>query len=129
MQDSAGMGKFRDILKGCTNDVCGMRRVGGQRRKGSEEVGVAVAEKRRAFEEWLQRRDRDTYDRYREQRAVVKQAVKVGKKMADWRWGERLGKDFEENKMMFWKEVNGKAILILFIIIIDIHVKSLIYYL
>ena len=33
----------------CTNDVCGMRRVGGQRRKGSEwwnEVGRAVAEKR-----------------------------------------------------------------------------------
>ena len=28
--------KFRDIVKECTNDVCGMRRVGGQRRKGSE---------------------------------------------------------------------------------------------
>ena len=48
------------------NDVCGMRRVGGQRRKESEwwneEVGRAVAEKRRAFEEWLQRRDRVTND-------------------------------------------------------------------
>ena len=37
----------------CTNDVCGMRRVGWQRRKGSEwwneEVGRAVAEMRRAF--------------------------------------------------------------------------------
>ena len=53
----------------CTNDICGMRHVGGQRRKGSEwwneEVGRAVAEKRRAFEKWLQRRDRVTYDRYR----------------------------------------------------------------
>ena len=61
--------KFRDIVMECTNEVCGMRRVGGQRRKGSdwwnEEVGRAVAEKRRAFEEWLQRRDRVTYDRYR----------------------------------------------------------------
>ena len=28
--------KFRDILMGCANDVCGMRSVGGQRRKGSE---------------------------------------------------------------------------------------------
>ena len=58
--------KFRDIVMECTNDVCGMRRVGGQRRKGSEwrnEVGRAVAVKRRAFEEWLQRRDRLTYDR------------------------------------------------------------------
>ena len=56
---------FRDSVKGCTNDVCGMRRVGGQRRKGSvwwnEEVGRAVAEKRRAFEEWLHRRDREGY--------------------------------------------------------------------
>ena len=47
---------------GCNSDVCGMRRVGGQKRKGSEwwneEVGRAVAEKRRAFEEWLHRRDR-----------------------------------------------------------------------
>ena len=25
---------FRDIVMECTNDVCGMRRVGGQRRKG-----------------------------------------------------------------------------------------------
>ena len=47
--------KFRDIVMECTNDICGMRRVGGQRRKWSEcwneEVGWAVAEKRRAFEE------------------------------------------------------------------------------
>ena len=45
--------KFRDIVMECTNDVCGMRRVGGPRRKGSEwcneEVGRAVAEKRKSF--------------------------------------------------------------------------------
>ena len=59
--------KFRDMVMECTNDVCGMRRVSGQRRKGNEwwneEVGGAVAEKTRCFEEWLQRRDRVTYDR------------------------------------------------------------------
>ena len=52
---------------------------GVQRRKGSElwieEVCVGVAEKRREFEEWLQRRG--IHDRYRAQRAVVKQAVKL----------------------------------------------------
>ena len=67
----------------CSNDVCGLRRVGGQRRNGSEwwneEVGSAVAEKRRAFEEWLQRKDEVTYDRYRAQRVVVKQAVQAKK--------------------------------------------------
>ena len=52
---------FRNIVMECTNDVCGMRRVGGQRRMRSEwwneEVGRAVPEKRKAFEEWLQRRE------------------------------------------------------------------------
>ena len=43
--------RFRDILKECTNDECGMKLVGGQIRKESEEVGVEVAEKRKAFEE------------------------------------------------------------------------------
>ena len=61
--------KFRDMVMECTNDVCAMRRVGEERRKGSEwwneEVGRAVDEKRRAFEEWHQRRDRVNYDRYR----------------------------------------------------------------
>ena len=64
-----------------------------------------MAEKRRAFEEWLQKRDRLTYDRYRAQRVVVKRAVKVANRMADWRWGERLGNNFEGNKKMFWNEV------------------------
>ena len=57
--------KFRDIVMGCTNDVSGMRCVGGQRRKGSEwwnEDVVRRWPKRRAFEEWLQRRDRVIYD-------------------------------------------------------------------
>ena len=47
--------KLRDMVMECTNDVCGMRREGVQRRNGSlwwnEEVGRAVAQKRRAFEE------------------------------------------------------------------------------
>ena len=87
--------KFRDIVMKCSNDVCGMRRVGGQRRKGSEwwneEVGGVVAEKRRHFYEWLQRRDRVTYDRYRAQRVVVKRAVQVAKRMAKRRKGEDCG--------------------------------------
>ena len=78
----------------CTNDVCGISRVGGQRRKGSEwwneEVGRAVAEKRRAFEKWPQRRDRVTYDRYLAQRVALKLAVQAAKRMTDRRWGERL---------------------------------------
>ena len=36
-------------------------------------------------------------------RVVAKRAVKVAKRMADWRWGVRLGNDFEGNKNMFGK--------------------------
>ena len=100
--------KFRDIVMEsleCTNDVCGMRHVGGQRRKGSErwneQVGRAVAEKRRAFEEWLQRKDRVTYDRYWAHRVAVKLEVQAAKRMEDRRWGERLGNDFEGNEICF----------------------------
>ena len=59
-----------------------------------------MAEKQRATEEWLQRRDR-AYDRYRTERAFVKQAVKVAKRMADWRTGRDWGMIFKGNKRMF----------------------------
>ena len=35
----------------------------------------------------------------------MKQAVQAAKRMADRRYGERLGNDFEGNKSMFWKKV------------------------
>ena len=35
----------------------------------------------------------------------MKPAVQVSKRMADWRWGERFGNDFEGNKNRFRKEV------------------------
>ena len=58
--------KFRDIVKERTNDECGMRRVGGREEKvvngGVKKlVCVTVVGKRRAVDEWLQRRYRDTY--------------------------------------------------------------------
>ena len=83
--------KYHDFLLHhgeVANDVCFMRRVGGWRRNGSEWWNEdvrerAVAEKRRAFVEWLQRRDRVTYDRFRAHRVVVKRGVQVAKRMAD----------------------------------------------
>ena len=38
-------------------------------------------EKRRSFEEWLQRRDRVAYNRYRAQRVAMKLAVQAAKRM------------------------------------------------
>ena len=71
----------------------------------NEEVGRTVTGKRRAFEEWLLRRYRVTYDRYGAQRVAVKRAVQVAKRTADRRWGEQLGNNFKGNTNMLWKEV------------------------
>ena len=35
----------------------------------------------------------------------MKRTVNVANIMAGWRWGERLGNDFESNKRVFWREV------------------------
>ena len=89
--------RFRDTVMECTNDVCGMRRVGGQSRKGNEwwneEVGIAVAEKRRAFEECLQRRDRVTYDRYR---AGTKSGCETGSPSCKKNGGPAMGRAIGE---------------------------------
>ena len=48
---------FKSAVVGCTEKVCGMRRMGGGMRKGSEwyreAIRVAVPEKRHAHGVWL----------------------------------------------------------------------------
>ena len=96
--------------------ICVMRRVGGQRRKVSEwwnqEVGWAVAEKIKAFEQWLQKRDGVTYDRHQARRMVVKRAVKVewridNNPLKEWRIGDGESDWGIISRVikMFWKEV------------------------
>ena len=66
---------------------------------------MVVAEKRRAYEVWLQRNDRNSYEVYKEVRNRVKTVVRRVKRAADERWGRRVTENFERNKKMFWKEV------------------------
>ena len=95
-------------LKENALDVCGMRRVGGGVRKGSEwwneEVKAAVLEKKRAFEVWLQNGCQEAYECYRVKRSLVKRVVRNAKQAANDKWRRKLTENFEKNKM-FWKEV------------------------
>ncbi|KAK7907805.1 hypothetical protein WMY93_016417 [Mugilogobius chulae] len=101
--------QFKSAVVGCAEEVCGMRRVGGGVRKGSEwwceDVRLAVTEKRRAYEVWQQRKDRKSYECYKEKRSATKRAVREARVAADERWGRRLTDNFRESKKMFWKEV------------------------
>jgi len=100
---------FKDAVLRNAREVCGMRKVGGGTMKGSEwwndEIRELVNEKRNAFEVWLQNRSREAYDRYKDKRREVKVAVRVAKKKADEDWGRRMGRNFEEKRKVFWKEV------------------------
>ena len=92
-----------------TEHVCGKRFVGGGIRKGSEwwneEVKRKVDEKKKTFGEWLQRGDRESYERCKAINVEVKRMVKDAKKEASNRWGREFGRSFEENKKKFWKEL------------------------
>ena len=98
----------RGILR-CAEETCGMRKVGGKRRKGSEwwneEVKQVVAEKRKAFESWLRDGNEQTRGRYIEKKREVKRKVREVKRRSDDRWGRSVTENFAQNKKMFWKEV------------------------
>ena len=99
----------RESLVGNANDVCGKRFVGGGIRKGSEwwneEVRMKVEEKKKAYEEWLQCRSREKYERYKAKNVEVKRCVAEAKRAASNRWGQKLSREYEENKRKFWKEL------------------------
>ena len=102
---------FKEGVIRCAKEVCGMRKIGGRRRRGSEwwneEMNQVVAEKRRAFECWLRDDNEQTRARYREKKREVKRKVREVKRRADARWGRCLTENFAENKKMFWKEVKN----------------------
>ena len=87
--------------------VCGTRYVGCGIRKCSEwwnkEVKRKVDEKKKTFGEWLQRGDRESYERCKTINVEVKRMVKDAKKEASNRWGREFGRSFEENKKNFGK--------------------------
>ena len=102
-------GLFKGTVVGCSSDVCGKRVVGGGIRKGSEwwneSVKKAVDEKKKAYEEWLQCKNVEKHEKYKREKAKVKQKVNEAKRAADFRWGQEFGRSYEQDKRRFWKEV------------------------
>ena len=102
-------GMFRSGVVGSAAAECGYRKLGRKSKNSEwwdEEVRGLVKEKRKLYEVQLQTRDERDVDRYKRQNGVVKRKVKEKKEVADGRFGERLSKNFKDNKKMFWKDVN-----------------------
>ncbi len=64
----------------------------------------AVEEKKHAYEVWMQRRNEESYERYKEKKRNVKRIVKDAKRRADVRWGNCLSEKFERNKRCFGRK-------------------------
>ena len=72
----------------------------------NDKVRIAVLQKRKIFEQWLQQGTEQTFEEYREEKRRVKAVVREAKREAEDRFGAKLSQDFEGNRRMFWKEVN-----------------------
>ena len=67
-----------------------------------------VEEKKKSYEEWLQRRSRRMWKLYREIRKECKRVVRRAKRNDQRRWGKKLQETLGKDKSMFWKEVRRK---------------------
>ena len=89
---------FKEGVMLCAKVECRMRQMGGGRRKGcewwSDEVRVKVCEKRQPYEERLQIRTGEAYEKYKEKRVEVKRIVREAKRRGDERIGNSMAKDF-----------------------------------
>ena len=100
---------FKTAVMTRATEVCGMRRVGGGGRKSewwNEEVAEAVKDKSKAYQVLLQKGDAESRTEYKRQKRECERVVKQSKKVAAKRWGERVARNFQENKKLFWKGVN-----------------------
>ena len=79
--------------------------MGQKIRKGSElwndKVRIAVLQKRKVFEQWLQQGTEQAFEEYREERRRVKSVVRNANREAEDRFGAKLNQDFEGNRDMF----------------------------
>jgi len=103
---------FREGIVSSAKEVCGVRKLGaGGKRKGSEwwneEVKQLVKEKKEAFNRYMQSREDRRWEEYKRKCKEVKRKVREEKRRADERWGEKISRNFRENKKQFWKEVNN----------------------
>jgi len=76
----------------------------------TQEIKVAVEEKRKAYKKMLQRnvpdevRERRKRE-YRDRKALVKRLVRESKERVDEDFGRKLSAEYVENKKLFWREV------------------------
>ena len=106
---------FKEALLEVARDVCGVKRVGGRKRRRQEfwwndEVKEIVQKKRERFLCYLRSsgdEKMDEWEDYKDVRREVKRVVARSKKRANDEWCINVANEFRDNSKKFWKEVNG----------------------
>ena len=105
---------FGDAVRGVTEEVCGVKRIKVNGRKGdawwTNEVREAVERKRKAYVKWNERNvsaevKRARRQEYNDSKSELKRIIRESKKKVDDEFGAKLSTNFRENQKLFWKEV------------------------
>ena len=105
---------FGDAVRGVTEEVCGVKRIKVNGRKGdawwTNEVREAVERKRKAYVKWNERNvsaevKRARRQEYNDSKSELKRIIRESKKKVDDEFGAKLSMKFRENQKLFWKEV------------------------
>ena len=100
-----GWKECRNAVLKCVTEVCVYRRVGqgiGKRSKWlNDKVRIAVLQKRKVFEQSLQQRSEETFDRYKDERRRVTAVTRKAKREAENRFGNKLRQNFKGNWKIF----------------------------
>src|SRR5678815_2308701 len=104
--------RFKETICEEARRICGVKKVGASRRKGSEwwseEVKELVKKKKEVYVKWLGNRRRESWEEYRRVRVEAKRAVERAKRNANNEWCRKVAENFETGSKIFWKEVNKK---------------------
>src|SRR6201990_823295 len=102
--------KLKIALVGVARSVCGVKKIGNGRRKGSEwwneDLENIVKRKKDAFNRYLGTKESLDWEEYKERCREVKREVKRAKRRVEEEWASKLAENFKERNKMFWKEVN-----------------------
>src|SRR6201990_1979414 len=102
--------KLKIALMEVARSVCGVKKIGNGRRKGSkwwnEDLENMVKRKKDAFNRYLGTREALDWEEYRDRCREVKREVKRAKRRVEEEWARKLAENFKERNKMFWKEVN-----------------------
>ncbi|KAJ3654264.1 hypothetical protein Zmor_013462 [Zophobas morio] len=98
--------ELKRIMTTAVRDVCGVSKMNRKNRRTawwSEEIQNQIKMKKKRWKEYLTKRTEEKYNKYKQQRNIVKNMVKEAKNKAWQEFGEKLETNSKTNQKLFYK--------------------------